>query len=91
MLAPDTVHEILRSQIPDMTYGQGLIWYRSRTSRRLVVGHNGGDKGVATVAFFDPAESFGVVALANANWRRADGRWPLQRFMNLLFDHATRF
>ena len=88
LLERDTVREILRSQIPDAAYGQGLIWYRSRTSRRLVIGHNGGDKGVATVAFFDPAEDIGVVALANAGWRRAGERWPLQQIMNLLFDRA---
>lgn len=88
LLERDAAREILRSQIPDTAHGQGLIWYRSRTSRRLVIGHNGGDKGVATVAFFDPAEDIGVVALANAGWRRAGGRWPLQQIMNLLFDRA---
>jgi CubicO group peptidase (beta-lactamase class C family) len=88
LLSRESVREMLRSQIPDVTYGQGLLWYRARTSRRLVVGHNGGDKGVATVAFFDPAASIGVVALANANWRRVDGRWPLQQILNLLFDRA---
>ena len=53
-----------------------------------MIGHNGGDKGVATVAFLDPAEDIGVVALANAGWRRAAGRWPLQQIMNLLFDRT---
>ena len=85
-----TAREMVRSQIPEITRGQGLIWYRSRSKRRTLVGHNGGDKGVATVAFYDPAEAVGVVALANGNWRRADGRWPLQQIMNLLFDHAAR-
>jgi CubicO group peptidase (beta-lactamase class C family) len=89
LLERGTVREILHSQIPDVAFGQGLIWYRTRTSRRLVIGHNGGDQGVATVAFFDPAEDIGVVALANGNWRRVEGRWPLQQIMNLLFDRAT--
>ncbi len=88
LLEPGTVREILRSQIPDVTFGQGLIWYRTRSGSRATIGHNGGDQGVATVAFFDPAEDIGVVVLANSNWRRADGRWPLQQIMNLLFDRA---
>jgi len=88
VLRSETVREILRSQVPDITVGQGLIWYRAHTQGRLVIGHNGGDQGVATVAFFDPAEEIGVIALANSDWRRVDRRWPLQQIMNLLFDRA---
>ncbi len=90
LLESGSVREILHSQIPDITFGQGLIWYRTRSGSRATIGHNGGDQGVATVAFFDPNEDIGVVALANSNWRRADGRWPLQQIMNLLFDRAAR-
>jgi CubicO group peptidase (beta-lactamase class C family) len=86
ILARDTVREMLRSQIPDTTYGQGLLWYRTRSRGRTLIGHNGGDRGVATVAFYDRDDDLGVVVLANGNWRRVGGRWPLQQIMHLLFD-----
>ena len=89
VLRASTVREIFRSQVPGLTVGQGLIWYRVHTGGRALIGHDGGDKGVATAAFFDPAEDIGVVVLANANWRRVQGRWPLQQIMNLLFDRAA--
>jgi hypothetical protein len=32
------------------------------------VGHEGGEEGVATEAFYRPADGFGVVLLSNAEW-----------------------
>jgi CubicO group peptidase (beta-lactamase class C family) len=83
-----TVREMLRSQIPGITDGQGLLWYRTRSRGRTLIGHDGGDKGVATVAFYDRRAGTGVVVLANGNWRRVGARWPLQRIMHLLFDRS---
>lgn len=88
VLERDTVREMLRSQIPDTTYGQGLLWYRTRSRGRALIGHNGGDSGVATVAFYDPYDEVGVVVLANGNWRKVGARWPLQQIMHLLFDRS---
>jgi CubicO group peptidase (beta-lactamase class C family) len=88
VLQRDTVSEMLRSQIPDTTYGQGLLWYRTRSRGRALIGHNGGDSGVATVAFYDPNDDVGVVVLANGNWRKVGARWPLQQIMHLLFDRS---
>jgi CubicO group peptidase (beta-lactamase class C family) len=88
VLERDTVREMLRSQIPDTTYGQGLLWYRTRSLGRTLIGHNGGDYGVATVAFYDRDDDVGVVVLANGNWRRVGTRWPLQQIMHLLFDRS---
>ena len=88
VLERDTVREMLRSQIPDATYGQGLLWYRTRSRDRTLIGHNGGDRGVATVAFYDRDDDLGVVALANGNWRKVGTRWPLQQIMHLLFDRT---
>ena len=76
VLERETVREILRSQNPDTVEGQGLIWYRTRSGGRRLIGHDGGDRGVATVAFYDRDEDVGVVVLANGNWRRVGGRWP---------------
>ena len=88
VLERDTVREMLRSQIPDAENGQGLLWYRTRSLGRTLIGHNGGDHGVATVAFYDRDDDVGVVVLANGNWRRVGTRWPLQQIMHLLFDRS---
>jgi CubicO group peptidase (beta-lactamase class C family) len=88
VLSEDSVRELRRSQIPDIVSGQGLIWYRFHLHGRRLLGHNGGDIGVATVAFFEPATGIGVVVLANGNWRRDGLRWPLQQIMERLFDDA---
>jgi CubicO group peptidase (beta-lactamase class C family) len=90
VLQPDTVREMRRSQVPDVVDGQGLIWYRSRRRGRVLIGHNGGDYGVATVAFYDPDAGTGVVVLGNGNWRRDAGRWPLMQIMDRLFERAGR-
>ncbi len=88
LLAPDSVREMRRDQVPDLVAGQGLIWYRITHKGRTLIGHDGGDDGVATVCFFDPRADVGVVALANGNWRTVKGRWALMEIMDLLFEHA---
>jgi CubicO group peptidase (beta-lactamase class C family) len=88
VLSADSVQEMLRPQLQGIEKGQGLIWYRYELHRRTVWGHNGGDQGVATVAFFDPRDDLGVAVLANGDWRKADGVWPLQQIMSRLFDEA---
>ena len=55
-----------------------------------LIGHNGGDDGVATQMYFRPDDGVGVIVLANGNWHY-DGRgWPLQRIATRLFDEADR-
>jgi CubicO group peptidase (beta-lactamase class C family) len=88
VLRTDSVAEMLRPQLQGIVKGQGLIWYRYDLHGRTVWGHNGGDQGVATVAFFDPQDDLGVAVLANGDWRKADGVWPLQQIMSRLFDDA---
>ena len=90
ILSTESVQEIRRSQIPGIESGQGLIWYRFGFHGRSLVGHNGGDQGVATVAFFEPATGIGVAVLGNSNWRTDGNRWPLQEIMQRLFEDAPR-
>ena len=90
ILSTESVQEIRRSQIPGIEGGQGLIWYRFGFHGRSLVGHNGGDQGVATVAFFEPATGIGVAVLGNSNWRKDGNRWPLQEIMQRLFEDAPR-
>ena len=88
VLRAASVRELLRPQLPGIAQGQGLIWYRYQLQGRAVWGHNGGDQGVSTLAFFDPRSETGVVVLANSDWRKVGGRWPLQQIMGRLFDEA---
>ena len=90
ILDADTVREMRRAQFPDIAHGQGLIWYRFTLHGSALMGHNGGDSGVATQMYFRPNDDVGVIVLANGNWYR-DGRgWPLQRIASRLFDEADR-
>jgi hypothetical protein len=85
LLEEATVREMLRPQAPDVS-GQGLIWYRVSSRWGRIVGHTGGDSGVATTSFFLPRERLGVIVLANGNWRSAGGAWPLRQIMLLVFE-----
>ena len=90
ILEAATVDEMRRVQFPGVATGQGLIWYRFGLHGMRLMGHNGGDNGVATQMYFRPADGVGVIALANGDWH-FDGRgWPLQRIVARLFDEAER-
>ena len=88
LLSEATVRELRRDQVPDLEPGQGLIWFRLPRAGRPLVGHDGGDTGVATVCFFDAREDVGVVALANGGWRPSRGDYPLYEIMDRLFEAA---
>jgi CubicO group peptidase (beta-lactamase class C family) len=90
VLQAATVDEMRRVQFPGVATGQGLIWYRFGLHGMRLMGHNGGDDGVATQMYFRPDDDVGVIALANGNWH-FDGRgWPLQRIVVRLFEEAER-
>jgi CubicO group peptidase (beta-lactamase class C family) len=90
VLQSDTVDEMRRVQFPGVAHGQGLIWYRFGLRGMRLMGHTGGDDGVATQMYFRRNDGIGVIALANGNWH-FDGRgWPLQRVVVRLFEEADR-
>jgi CubicO group peptidase (beta-lactamase class C family) len=90
ILDGDTVGEMRRAQSPDVAHGQGLIWYRFVLRGMPLMGHNGGDSGVATQMYFRPSDDVGVIVLANGNWYRDGMAWPLQRIVVRLFEQADR-
>jgi CubicO group peptidase (beta-lactamase class C family) len=90
LLTPDSVAEMRRVQFPDLAHGQGLIWYRFGLRGMRLIGHNGGDTGVATQMYFRLDDGVGVIVLANGDWHRVDGSWPLQRIAVRLFEEADR-
>ena len=67
VLRPETVAEMLRPQVPSSPDGQGLFVQ----FKRGLAGHMGGDDGVRTFAFFDPATRVGAVVLVNQDGPRA--------------------
>lgn len=67
ILEEATVAEALSVQYPGVEATQGLSWYADRIGNRDVLGHNGGDYGVSTDMFFDPATGHGVIVLINTD------------------------
>jgi hypothetical protein len=90
ILSEGSVRSMRRRQVPQISDGHGLVWYWSHPKGRELIGHNGGDSGVATVCFHEPATDTSVIVLANGNWRYVRGTWPLQQIMMRLFDDADR-
>ncbi len=90
ILDADTVREMRRAQFPDVAHGQGLIWYRFVLRGMPLMGHNGGDSGVATQMYFRPRDDVGVIVLANGSWHQDGHAWPLQRIAARLFEEADR-
>ena len=87
ILQPQTVDALLSPPVPAVDDGQFVFWYRSDVAGRSVVGHNGGDLGVATNMVFSPETGIGVIVLMNADWDTPV--WEASdEIMALLFDHA---
>ena len=90
ILQEETALEMRRMQFHDVITGQGLIWYVLHRNGERLLGHNGGDSGVATQMFFRERDGTGVITLANGDWRRSHASWPLSLIMDRLFDEADR-
>jgi CubicO group peptidase (beta-lactamase class C family) len=82
ILQPESVAEMRRPQIEEIYPGQGLIWfYEAGPEGTSLLGHDGGDLGVATLMFFDPETEVGVILLDNGE------AWP-NEVMDRLFRRA---
>lgn len=90
ILSEDSVRAMRHPQVPEISDGQGLVWYWTHPRGRKLIGHNGGDSGVATVCFHEPATDTSVIVLTNGNWKYVRGAWPLQQILMRLFDDADR-
>jgi len=91
LLQPATVADMMRSQVKNLVRGQGLIWYHIKIKGHAVVGHNGGDSGVATSMYFEPSTGTGVVVLTNGDAGRASEWGALDQVVGELFDVAPQF
>jgi len=68
VLESATVDEMLSPQVPDVDPTQFVFWYQTSIAGRTVVGHNGGDQGVATEMYFSSDSGIGVIVLMNVDW-----------------------
>ena len=62
---------------------QCLAFYYDEIDGRLVLGHNGGEKGVTTEMFYDPSTNVGVIVFNN------DDDADLLNILALLFSYGT--
>lgn len=74
-----TVEEMMKIQFPKLDADQGLIWYREQFGKRRLIGHNGGDPGVASMMYFDPKSKAGFLVLMNAEPKNASFETNLAR------------
>lgn len=68
ILAADTTEQMFVALEPAADPVQYVFWYGDTIAGRSVIGHNGGDNGVATEMFFDPSTGIGVIVLMNVDW-----------------------
>tara|TARA_B100000674_G_C37907584_1_gene946898 strand:- start:235 stop:1503 length:1269 start_codon:yes stop_codon:yes gene_type:complete len=68
VLSENSLEELLSPQYPKANSGQYVFWYESTIAGRKVIGHNGGDIGVATQISFSPETGVGVIVLMNVSW-----------------------
>jgi CubicO group peptidase (beta-lactamase class C family) len=67
ILEQATIETMLTPQVPAIAPTQMVYWYQTEIDGRTVIGHNGGDDGVATEMFFDPELRIGVILLMNVD------------------------
>ena len=65
VLKATTVESMKKIQFPKIDKKQGLAWYYDRIAGRQMIGHDGGDPGVATQMFCQPKEGTGIIVLMN--------------------------
>lgn len=72
ILNENTVNEMLRTQIPELSKSQAITWSLDapgdlliNTRNQIVPGHTGGDPGILTVAFFLPDKKTGAICFIN--------------------------
>ncbi len=85
ILSPESIDEMFRLQVPDVEGTQGLFWYWSTEFGGELIGHSGGDYGVATSMYLDPESGVGVVALANVDWTSRTSH-AMTAIQSLLFE-----
>jgi CubicO group peptidase (beta-lactamase class C family)/dienelactone hydrolase len=83
VLRPETVEAMRRVQFPEIAPEQGLVWHYGELGGRRVLGHDGGDPGVATVMRYRPDDGVGVILLTNGDLESGVEEQLLERLFAL--------
>lgn len=85
LLSPASVNEMWSPQIPFIDEAMGLNWYLEEIyhsgGSTMLWGHNGGESGVSTDLYVDPANNIGICVLTNGE---GDALWICDE----LYDYA---
>ena len=65
ILKKETVEAMMKIQYPKLDKKQGIGWCYMRIGASRMIGHDGGDPGVATQMFCQPEEGTGIIILMN--------------------------
>jgi CubicO group peptidase (beta-lactamase class C family) len=83
--------QVLESVAEDEGHRQAITWsYWSEFSGDTVVGHSGGDPGVATHAFFYPATGRGAILLVNTSSENDSFNQAVSAMMQSLLNAAMK-
>lgn len=91
IMSESTVKQMRTIQYPLIAPWQGLAWFYRLGNGQILLGHDGGDYGAATLMFFRPKDGVGVILLANGS---PTGPRSTSAFMNIfyrLFQEADKF
>ena len=100
LLSPDSYKEYFKAQLSDShfeerdsvfpyndEYNMGIFMGHSGNG---AIGHTGGDPGVSSLLFFDPATGIGRFLMINTSLTSQEGADEFFGIMNILGDYATR-
>ncbi len=69
ILNSTSINQMLSAQVPSLDPTQGLNWYQEELfhsgGSAMLWGHNGGENGVSTDLYIDPANNIGLCVLTN--------------------------
>jgi CubicO group peptidase (beta-lactamase class C family) len=87
ILSPASVALLQRRLVPSIDPVQGVLWYWDEIDGRAVIGHEGGEVGISTAVWADPATGDGVVVLLNGASEEEDSD-PVREIAERLFADA---
>eukprot|EP00927_Polykrikos_kofoidii_P086627 TRINITY_DN9763_c0_g1_i1.p1 TRINITY_DN9763_c0_g1~~TRINITY_DN9763_c0_g1_i1.p1 ORF type:complete len:492 (+),score=108.72 TRINITY_DN9763_c0_g1_i1:52-1527(+) len=72
ILKPETVELLRTVQFENEDAKQAVSYFYEHRFGRELLGHNGGEEGIATEAYFNPETGVGFVIFANEGWDEED-------------------
>jgi hypothetical protein len=60
-----------RLQVPELDATQALTWYYEDRPAGTMLGHDGEEQGIASLAMLRPADGKGALVLVNGDWNES--------------------